>query len=180
MQQGEDAQQSLVRVDSRVGDPSPEEASLLVEGEGLADEALGRLCRQFAGGIDQDHLVGLGEAEELPGDLQPPGPVLGLGGQERHDVVHVDQGPVLLAARADVLGQIAQGGQFDVECDVGAGQRPGPAGALAGAQQEGVEDLRRRPQRLEDGVDPAATASGGQPFGVIGGQRRPAFDEEDL
>ncbi|MGW0196165.1 hypothetical protein [Nonomuraea sp. NPDC003201] len=77
-----------------------------------------------------------------------------------------------------MLGQIAQGEQLDVEGDVGARQRPGPAGALARVQQKGVEG--RRPQVFRDGVDTAATASGGQPFGVIGGQCQTAFGEEDL
>ncbi|WP_113699210.1 hypothetical protein [Nonomuraea lactucae] len=104
-------------------------------------------------GVDEDQFVAFGEAEELPGDLQSSRPVLGLGGQERLGVVHVDQCPVLLAAGVDVLGQISQGGQLDVERDVGAGQRSSSAGAFSGAQQERVEGLRRGPLRLGDGVD---------------------------
>ncbi|MFI1735673.1 hypothetical protein ACH40E_42090 [Streptomyces acidicola] len=69
VQQGENAQQCLVRVNGGTAGRPSEEASLLVEGEGLADEALGCLRRQSAGGVDEDHLVALGEAEELPGDL---------------------------------------------------------------------------------------------------------------
>lgn len=45
---------------------------------------------------------------------------------------------------------------------------------------ESVEVLRRGPQGLRDGVDPTAAASGGQPFGVVGGQCKTAFGEEDL
>jgi len=80
------------------------------EGEGFADEAFDGSGGQAASWVREDDLVGLGEAEELPGDSQPPLPVLGLGRQEGLDVVDVGQCPVVFPPCGQMVGEVTDGG----------------------------------------------------------------------
>ncbi|MER5222200.1 hypothetical protein [Streptomyces flaveus] len=64
--QGEHAQQGLMGVDVLVGGPALEELALLVEPERSAAEAVRRLRRQGAGGVDQHDVPGAGRAEDSP------------------------------------------------------------------------------------------------------------------
>lgn len=73
MQQGEYAEQGLVRVDVVAGDPAAGEFALLVEGVGEAAEAVRLLHQQGAGRVDQDDVLGASKAEEPPGFVSESG-----------------------------------------------------------------------------------------------------------
>ncbi|MDQ6738855.1 MAG: hypothetical protein M3021_00385, partial [Actinomycetota bacterium] len=98
MQQRENAQQGLVRMDRVVGGPTLEQRALTLQKQGTAGEATGFLDRQTGGGIDKDNFVTTGEAEELAQHAEPMMAGLGQHGEEGLNVVHVDQRPVDLAA----------------------------------------------------------------------------------
>ena len=99
MQQSEHADEGFMWVDIRVlAGPASEELALLVEGQGPAAESVVLLGFQTCGRVDEDQARTVREAEELAQHGQSPVPGFRRGGQERHYVVHVDDGPVVLAA----------------------------------------------------------------------------------
>lgn len=163
MQQSGHAHHRFMRVHVLVGCPPPEQLALLVEGEGLAPEAVRLLRYQLAGGVDQQHLLGPGETEELPQHGQPPLAPLGQGGQESFDVVHVDEGPGVLVPIVDQeVGQVTQGGQGCLQSVIAARAGARSAGSVLGPHPGGVEGDDGLPQRLGDGLDaslPSAAAS---------------------
>jgi hypothetical protein len=58
VQQGQDAQQRLVRMGIGTGGPAAEQGALLVKGDGLPGEAAGGGGGQGPGGVGQDDLAG--------------------------------------------------------------------------------------------------------------------------
>ncbi|MFE7434795.1 hypothetical protein ACIPH4_07200 [Streptomyces tendae] len=112
VQQSEHPHDGLVRMDLLAGRPAAEEATLLVEGEGTAAEALRVPGGHVPGRIDQHDVLGPGEAEELAQHDQPALAGFGRGGEEGFDVVNTDKGPVVLVPLVDQEeGQVAQDGQ---------------------------------------------------------------------
>ena len=167
-----------MRVSIVAAGPAAEQGTLLVKGDGLPGEAAGRDGGQGPGGVGQDDLAGAGDAEELPQDGQPPLARLGHGGQERLDVVHAGQRPVLLVPRAgQEPGQVADGGQGGLDGVVGAGPGPGAAGPLPGGEHVLAEHVYGRAQRGRDSAEAALAPPGGEPLGLVGGQRQALLGE---
>ena len=171
VQQGQDAQQRLVRVGIGAGGPAAEQGALLVQGDGLAGEAPGRGGGQVPGGVGQDDFLGAGVAEELPQHGQPSFARLGQRGQECLDVVHVRERPVLLAPPAgQEYREVAHDGQGGLDGVIGAGPGAGAAGPLPGGEHVLAEPGYCRAQRSRDGAEAALAPPGGEPFSLVGGQ----------
>ena len=94
MQQGESADQRLVRVGFSPA-PAPEEATLFGEAQSLANKAPpGQACEPL-GRVDQNELVLARPTEEVARSLQASAAVGRLGSQERLDIVNRHHGPFL-------------------------------------------------------------------------------------
>jgi hypothetical protein len=181
MQQGEHAHQGLVRVDVLVGGPAAEELTLLIEGECPAAEAVRLLRGQIPCRVDQDEVLRASEAEELPQDDQPALAGLGQRGQEGFDVMHVGQGPVVLAAvLSEEESKVPEDAQGSFQSVIAAGTGAGPPCPVLGPHAGDVEGANGWPERVGDGIDAALAPPGGEPFGLVSGQGQAAMGEEVL
>ena len=90
---------------------------------------------QTAGWVGEDVSVLAGEAEEPLQSVQLARSVarVGDGGEEGFNVAGADQGPVgdLGTVGAQVAGQVADGGEVDLEGAVGSGLGSGASGTLS-------------------------------------------------
>jgi len=180
VQQREDAQQRLVRVGIAAG-PASEQLTLLIQEKCPAGEPPRLAGCQAAGGVGEDDLAPASEAEELPQHSQPPLAAAGQGAEERLDVAHVDQCPVLLAPLAgEEQRQVAHGRQGRLDGVVRPRPGAGPQGALAGREHRAGELVHGRAQRPGNGVDAPLPPPGGQLLGVVGGQGEAVLGEEGL
>lgn len=181
VQQGKGAHQGLVRVHALVSGPAAEELAPFVQGERPTAEVVRLLRGQGPGRIDQHDVLGASEAEELPQHDQPALAGLGQGGQEGFDVVHVHQGPVVLPTVGhEEEREVTHGGQGGLQGVIAARPGAGPAGPVLGSHPRGVEGNDRLLQRLGNRIETALSPTGGEPFGLVGGQGQAAEGEEVL
>jgi hypothetical protein len=106
VQQCEQTDQRLMRVDVWGGAPAMKQDALSLPRQCWAAESPGLRCYQFACGVDEDSSGSGGESEELPQPDQVEGETGRTGVQERLDVGDVDGG---------LVGGAALGGKEDRE-----------------------------------------------------------------
>ena len=181
MQQSQQSEGRLVRVDGILGGPTVEQGSLSLDREGPAGEPSGWPAAGHAiGGVDQDQPTPTGISEELPQHAESATSGPGQGSNEDLDVVAVDQRPVTFAGGGDEAGKVTHCGEGGLDGVVGARTSPGPAGPFPVVDHGGLEALDRRPEACGNWTDPALTAQRGALSGVVGGQRQTAFEEEPV
>lgn len=181
MEQGEQPHDGFVRMHAGVGGPASKELSLLGNGERLAGEPSAWCDRDRPGRVDEEDLVAASPPEELTQRAEAPSAHRWSGVEERFDIARLHDRPVVLGSVLnEEHGEIPNDGDRAFDGGVRSWMGACTASPLPATNEVITELFHGWAQRFGGALDPAASAAGSEPRGLVETEGELTLDEEVL